>query len=221
MKRPPVYELPLFPLNTVLFPGMPLPLHIFEERYKLLVNDCSRDHKPFGVVLIKAGIEVGATAEPHPVGTTTLITGLERLPEGRFNIETVGQDRFRILELRTDKPYLTALVEDFPITNPDTVATRAAADQLRPWVSRYMSLLARAAETPFDAARLPSEPLALAYLAAIVLQTPPASKQILLTLPSATELLQEERKLYRSELALLDTLLTQIPSEWDTSFSPN
>jgi len=221
MKRPPVYELPLFPLNTVLFPGMPLPLHIFEERYKRLVNDCTRDHKPFGVVLIKTGVEVGMPAEPYPIGTTTLITGVERLPEGRFNIETVGQDRFRILELRDHTPYLSALVEDFPITNPDTTATRAAAAQLRPWVSRYMSLLARAAETPFDAARLPSEPLALAYLAAIVLQTPPLAKQSLLDLPSATELLQAEHKLYRSELALLDTLLTQLPGEWDTSFSPN
>jgi Lon protease-like protein len=133
----------------------------------------------------------------------------------------VGQDRFRILELRAHKPYLSALVEDFPITNPDTKATHTAASQLRPWVSRYMTMLARAAETPFDAARLPNEPLALAYLAAIVLQTPPLTKQTLLALPSATELLREECKLYRSEIALLDTLLTQIPGDWDTSFSPN
>ncbi|HQF70729.1 MAG TPA: LON peptidase substrate-binding domain-containing protein, partial [Promineifilum sp.] len=69
-----MYELPLFPLNLVLFPGMPLPLHIFEERYKEMVADCLRENRPFGVVLIAEGrAEGGAPARPHVVGCTAEI----------------------------------------------------------------------------------------------------------------------------------------------------
>ena len=215
------YELPLFPLRTVLFPGMPLPLHIFEERYKALIGECLRNHGPFGVVLIKAGVEVGAPAEPHFVGTSTRITNIERLPEGRLNIETVGQERLRILELRDHKPYLSALVENYPMIDSDTAPALQRARRLRPWVSRYMTLLARAAETPFDTDRLPADPLALAYLAAIVLQSPVNTKQTLLALPSTVDLLDHERAIYRSEIVLLNALLTQIPDDDHSPFSTN
>ena len=63
-----MYELPLFPLNVVLFPGMPLPLHIFEERYKAMVADCIRDNRPFGVVLVEGSADDGAPAQPVAVG---------------------------------------------------------------------------------------------------------------------------------------------------------
>lgn len=214
------YPLPLFPLNTVLFPGMPLPLHIFEERYKLMVNDCIRDHTPFGVVLIKSGTEVGSAAEPYSIGTSAQITSLERLAEGRFNIETVGQDRFRILELRHDRPYLSALVENYPMKDADSPLIPTLATRLRPWVTQYMTLLAQAADTPFEANRLPAEPLALAYLAAIVLQTPMPAKQSLLTLPNLSDLLERERQIYRNEIVILKTLLQHIPAE-DLPFSSN
>jgi Lon protease-like protein len=212
------FPLPLFPLNTVLFPGMPLPLHIFEERYKLMVNECIRDHKPFGVVLIKSGVEIGAQSAPHLIGTTARIISLERLAEGRLNLETVGEDRFRVLELRQDRPYLWAMVEVFPMADSDALSAHSLAQRLRPWVTQYMSLLAQAAEAPFDAARLPAEPLALAYLAAIVLQTPMVAKQELLVAPGLKELLIQERKIYRNEIAILKTLLQRVPSE-DHPFS--
>jgi Lon protease-like protein len=214
------YHLPLFPLNTVLFPGMPLPLHIFEQRYKTMISDCMRDHKPFGVVLIKSGSEAGPAAEPYRVGTTARVVSLERLPEGRFNIETVGEDRFRILELQHDQPYLSAIVENFPVAGVDSPAAPPLATRLKPWLTQYMTLLARAAETPFDPVRLPNDCAALAYLAAIVLQTPASAKQSLLTLPSLTELLERERHIYRNELAILKTLLNEVPSEEQT-FSAN
>ncbi len=215
------YELPLFPLRTVLFPGMPLPLHIFEGRYKALIGECVRNHAPFGVVLIKAGTEVGAPAEPYRIGTSTRITNVERLPEGRFNIETVGQERFRIIELRDQRPYPSALVENYPMADTDSIPALKAARRLRPWVSRYMTLLAKAAETPFDPDRLPADPLALAYLAAIVLQSPVNTKQTLLTLPNTVGLLDHERALYRSEIVLLNTILTQIPDDDLSPFSAN
>jgi Lon protease-like protein len=218
MKSPQL--LPLFPLNTVLFPGMPLPLHIFEERYKSMISECLRDHTPFGVVLIKSGAEVGPDSVPCSVGVTARITAVERLAEGRLDLETVGEDRFRILELRHHRPYLMGLVENFPMSDADSPAAPALADRLRPWVAQYMTLLARAADTAFDPARLPTEPLALAYLAAIVLQMPVRAKQTLLALPSLIELLNHERHIYRNEIVILKTLLNHIPAE-DRPFSAN
>lgn len=220
MNKPTPYWLPLFPLNTVLFPGMPLPLHIFEDRYKLLIQECSREHKPFGVVLIKSGGEVGEIAVPYSIGTTARIVSLERLQEGRFNIETVGEDRFKILELQYDRPYLSALVENYPMNDADAPLTTALAAKLRPWLTKYMTLLAQAAETPFEANRLPNDASALAYLAAIVLQTPPSAKQSLLSLPSLVDMLEHERHIYRNELVILKTLLHQVPAE-DATFSVN
>src|SRR5205814_5524803 len=84
----------LFPLNTVLFPGMPLPLHIFEERYKLMIGRCLEEERPFGVVLIQSGPEVGGTAVPHRVGTTAHIAAVRRLDDGRMNLIAIGQERF-------------------------------------------------------------------------------------------------------------------------------
>ncbi len=220
MNKPTPYWLPLFPLNTVLFPGMPLPLHIFEERYKLMIQECARDHKPFGVVLIKSGMEAGEPAVPYSIGTTARILSLERLQEGRFNIETVGEERFRVLELQYDHPYLSAMVENYPMNDADSPLALSLASRLRPWMTKYMTLLAQAAETPFEAARLPNDASALAYLAAIVLQTPPSAKQSLLGLPSLCEMLESERHIYRNELVILKTLLNQIPAE-DQTFSVN
>ena len=91
-------DLPLFPLNTVLFPGMPLSLHIFEDRYKRMIGECIDSGNPFGVVLIKRGQEAnGPLAEPHEIGCTARIIEVEPLSEGRMNIVVLGQKRFRIL----------------------------------------------------------------------------------------------------------------------------
>ena len=72
-------ELPIFPLNAVLFPGAAMPLHIFEERYKLMMGECLRERRPFGVALIRQGREVGEPAEPLDVGTIAQIAAVERL----------------------------------------------------------------------------------------------------------------------------------------------
>ncbi len=104
-------ELPLFPLNTVLFPGATLPIHIFEERYKLLIDHCLEKGLLFGVVLIRSGSEVGAPAQPFDVGTTARIVQVQELPEGRFNIIGLGGQRFRILHLLQQQPYLVGEVE--------------------------------------------------------------------------------------------------------------
>ena len=105
-------ELPLFPLNNVvLFPGMKLPLHIFEERYKEMIGRCSETDSPFGVLLIKEGQEVGETAQPFTVGATARIAEVQRLDDGRMNILTQGEQRFRVVEIIREIPYLVGLVQ--------------------------------------------------------------------------------------------------------------
>jgi len=104
-------ELPIFPLNTVLFPGGRLPLHIFEERYKLMVSRCLERGEPFGVCLIRTGREAGAPAEPLGIGTTAHIREVQELEEGRLNIICAGGERFVLREITSRTPYITARVE--------------------------------------------------------------------------------------------------------------
>lgn len=93
-------NIPLFPLNTVLFPGSVLPLKIFEQRYLDMAAQCMKDGSPFGICLIANGNEVGATAEPHPVGTLASIGSWEMEQLGILMITALGGRRFRILETR-------------------------------------------------------------------------------------------------------------------------
>src|ERR1044071_7959382 len=89
--------LPLFPLEqVVLFPGMPLPLRIFEERYKFMIGACQVTDQLFGVLLIRTGLEVGAPAVPERVGCTARMVRVDRLPDGRMTILTIGETRFRL-----------------------------------------------------------------------------------------------------------------------------
>ena len=104
-------ELPLFPLNSVvLFPGMKLPLHIFEERYKAMIGACSEQDASFGVLLIKEGQEVGDPAHPFQIGTTARITEVQQLEDGRMNISTLGEHRFEVVEIIQQVPHLVGMI---------------------------------------------------------------------------------------------------------------
>jgi Lon protease-like protein len=99
--------LPLFPLPVVLFPRAPLPLHIFEERYRLMVGAAVRDHSEFGVVLIDDG-------KVSTAGCTAIVENVvKRYQDGRFDVTTTGRRRYRTLSLNQSKPYLQAAVEFF------------------------------------------------------------------------------------------------------------
>src|SRR5579862_1007437 len=111
-------ELPLFPLSTVLFPYATVQLHVFEERYRQLVRDCLQFDTSFGIVLIRAGSEVGETAEPYMVGTTVRITRIHTFDDGRMDIQVQGERRFRIRRLEETKPYLVGFVE--PVVELET-----------------------------------------------------------------------------------------------------
>ena len=93
-------EIALFPLGTVLFPGGPLPLRIFEPRYLDMVSNCLRRERPFGVCLIRAGSEVGQPADPYRIGTLARIADWDRDDRGLLTIDTVGETRFRVADTR-------------------------------------------------------------------------------------------------------------------------
>ncbi|MEX1294693.1 MAG: LON peptidase substrate-binding domain-containing protein [Candidatus Limnocylindrales bacterium] len=124
-----VIEIPLFPLRSVLCPGVALPLHIFEERYRLMVNRCIERGEPFGVVLLRDGREVGPLrGQVAGVGTTAAIRRAGAYPDGRLDIITVGQQRFRLEGVdNVSEPYLVGQISllDEP-TGPEDEATHRA-----------------------------------------------------------------------------------------------
>lgn len=113
-------EIPLFPLNTVLFPGGVLPLRIFEPRYLDMVGRCMREGSEFGVVLIREGVEAGGGASVFSLGTLAQIVDFDQLPDKLLGITTRGTRRFRVLSARTEDDGLhVARVEVLP--EPDSV----------------------------------------------------------------------------------------------------
>jgi Lon protease-like protein len=206
-----MFELPLFPLNTVLFPGMPMALHIFEDRYKLMIGKCLQERRPFGVVLIRQGSEaLGPLPEPNTIGCTAFISQVERLHRGRMNIGVIGQRRFRIVSLDTDLPYLRGQVEYYPLQEEDLRDQKVLAARLRPWVVRYLGHLSRLGSETLPAEGLPDEPVPLAYASATLLQVSAKQKQALLGIESAVALLSKLRTIYRSEIAILKAI-GQVP----------
>jgi hypothetical protein len=136
-------DLPLFPLHTVLCPGIALPLHVFEERYRLLVARCLERGEPFGVVLIRQGREVGPLeGRIARIGTTAVIREAGHYPDGRYDLVTVGEQRFRIESLAAGaEPYLVAEVRylDEPIGDGDTA--RGLSERVSHRFLRYLEAL--------------------------------------------------------------------------------
>ena len=197
-------EIPLFPLkNVVLFPGMVLPLHIFEVRYREMINRCIDERLPFGVVLIKEGQEVGPTAIPHDIGTLARIHRVERLEDGCMNIVTIGTERFQIEKIEQQHNYLTATVRTIPTATGGTRVATELAHKMRPRLYEYVELLSKANNADLKLDRLPEEPTALAFLVAIALQISPTQKQTLLERPGVPEILVGELNLLAHENMML------------------
>lgn len=214
-------EIPLFPLNTVLFPGMILPLHIFETRYKLMVHRCVMEREPFGVVLIREGSEVGPGAKVFDIGTLAYITQVDQLEDGRLNIASLGVDRFKISNLSNREAYLTGDVELFPFENTDSSAAVYEAAKLEPALREYLEVIAKIGNIEIVMDKIPTEPEKLAFLTAIALQAPVQDKQDLLSIVSLPELMRQERALLAREIEILK-LMTERPPQWiDGPFSPN
>jgi Lon protease-like protein len=203
--------LALFPLNTVLFPNMLLPLHIFEERYKVMINTCLAQEKPFGVVLIYSGTEVGGTAIPHSVGTIAQIVNWERLSDGRVNILAVGARRFRITEyVKSDLPYLLGSIETWDDEPVDAPYLEELVSEVRHNFTDYLTLLMSLADRVMTASQfeLPGDPTILSYHIATNLQVDISEKQDLLEEPSAVARLEHELMLLRREGDFLQRLIS-------------
>lgn len=217
-----VIEIPLFPLNTVLFPGMPLQLHIFEERYKKLVMDCTEKDTPFGVVLIKRGAEAfEPVVEPFSVGCTAQISSIEPLSQGRFNIWTVGRERFEILKLQYDRPYLVGVVREYPLQMNNPTLVKQQMNLLRPWMERYLRALGQGEEMEKVIQQIPTEPDVFAYLGAVILQIPAIQKQPFIEAPECLLLLQKLEVAFRREVAFLENPKVASPTPMQGQFSIN
>lgn len=215
-----VVEMPLFPLNTVLFPGMPLSLHIFEERYKTMINACIAERLPFGVVLISQGTEaLGPLADPNEWGCSAKITQVQPLPQKRMNLVAVGHERFRIVGLdRESQPYLVGKVEPMPMPIVSPLQLQDASERLREYVMRYLEILSQASDVQFDPSQLPEDPLALANFAAYYIRIEAEKKQRLLECATAGKFVRAVQRLYHTENALLQTMLSN--SQKDDSNNP-
>ena len=217
-----MYELPLFPLNTILFPGMPLHLHIFEERYKKMMNRCIAEEMPFGVVLIKSGKEAGDAAEPFDIGCTAIIDQVQPLKDGRMNMAALGGQRFKIHELKHDQPYLVGMVEDLPF---DT--TLSKDDKIKGWylqklVKNYVDVLSSVGDIDINVEHLPKEPIKLAYMTAMLLQSPFKQKQKFLEIEAANQLVHAVYDACRREISVLRSMLNPVVSpHQDGPFSLN
>ena len=218
-----MFDLPLFPLGSVLFPGMTNSLYIFEDRYKLMINTCLEQRKPFGWVLIEEGREaLGPLARPYRIGCTAQVFRVQPMEQGTMNITIVGQDRFEIKSLHYNQEYLSGTVELYPLERKHPDRIQRHEQRLRPLVERYLSILAKAEDLEFDPLQLPADPVEFAYLSAAILQQiNNQQKQRLLSLPGASRLLSEIHTIYHREVALLDMMAQRADNPTNEPFSLN
>lgn len=232
-------RLPVFPLSTVLFPGLVLPLHIFEERYRTLVRDlvaqpADGPHE-FGVVALRRGWEVAgsddaqsaldpkAVPELHEIGCTAELRQVSELPDGRFDIVTVGRRRFRVLDVLVGggTPYLTAAVEWLDDDGDgDAPTAQLLASRVLTLFRTYLELLQPDTDV---LEQVPDDPTVLSHLVAASAQLAVEDRQSLLAAADTTIRLRAELRLLSREVALLRQVrAVPVPlSELGRPASPN
>lgn len=221
-----MFELPLFPLNLVLFPRQSLALHIFEERYKQMIQECINEDKPFGIVLIEQGDEVSGVGrkpvKPYMIGCVAYISQVQPLTEGRMNIVVVGRERFRVVEFTHGRPYMTAIVEELPLNMDEATVPEDYVNRLRHCVRRYMTLLEQGGRMQAADRPMPDDPHALCVLAISILHDiSPMQRQKLLEILDILMLFDELLVLYRREIVLLEAMLREPPDDSPSTFSLN
>src|ERR1051326_9027376 len=196
--------LPLFPLEqVVLFPGMSLPLRIFEDRYKLMIGACQVTDQLFGVVLIRSGREVGDPAEPERVGCTARMVRVDRIPDGQMHILTLGERRFRLIGPARVLPegYLVGDVQflsDAPGGNVDAGLVASVTREFARYQQAILGLTGHA--DPARAAQLPEDPVRLSYRIAATLFVEPKERQRLLETDDVSSRLRQELSLLKREM---------------------
>jgi hypothetical protein len=229
--------LPLFPLSTVLFPGMRLPLHIFEERYRVLAAYLLTQPEPqrrFGVIAIRKGREVGpdGITALHEIGCVAQVRQIVPHPDGRFDLAAVGTERFRLLRVDDSLPYFQGEVEllgdeepageSGPAADAPAGPLASATRQVQAGFRDYLNALADRGGGVISVAELPDEPLLLSYVvgAAMIIDRP--ERQSLLAAPTALDRLRLERSLLVRETAMLRATTSRpAPDFTYEKFSPN
>jgi Lon protease-like protein len=193
--------IPLFPLHTVLFPRTPLSLRIFEDRYLQMIARCKEQERPFGVVLIREGAEVGAPALPHGVGTLAQIRNVSSVGDDLI-IEVEGTQRFRLLDYAVDaEPYLIGTAESIRDKPYDPAIVIPLAVEVRRLFHGYFERLVRMAGQNVPHYQLPVEAEDLSYvIAAVMQQASLLSRQQLLETTDTRGRLETEKTMLEAEV---------------------
>ena len=208
--------LPLFPLNTVLFPGVPLPLHVFEERYRILMGELVEGTAPrrFGVVALRHGLEAGedfAREALHDVGCVAELRRVDRYADGRFDVVTFGGPRFALREVDDTRPYLRGTVDYLADELGEPGGLTAAVVTA---FAAYCDAVGDATGKDVAEPALPEEdPALVSWVVAAAMRLDLPEKQSLLTVPDAATRLRRELSLLRRETALLAASPDEVPTE--------
>lgn len=221
-------QLPVFPLNTVVFPGMRVPLHVFEDRYRALVHHLltieERTERRFGIVAIREGFEVGdhGVQSLHRVGCVMQMTAVEAYPDGRFDIETVGLRRLRLDSLDTSGPYLVGEAES--VEDPEAGGAELTEEAARALVlfESYRRRLTELRGTEVLEGELPVEPTFLSYALAATCLLPLSERQALLEASTTMDRLVLVRHAMRREMGAMRAVPSLPATEVArTGWSPN
>ena len=218
--------LPLFPLGTVLYPGLLLPLNIFEERYRELVRDLLDGPEPrrFGVIAIRKGRETGVDgiSALYQVGCVATVREVAEQDDGRYHLVTVGTQRFRLASLDKSRPYLQGEVDLLEEEVGDEAAAGLAVHAVQQGFHGYVEALASRESVEVTVPELPDEPLLLSYLVAASMILDLSVRQDLLAEPDAERRLGAERALLARETTMLRSLTaTPAPDLRNTPYSSN
>jgi Lon protease-like protein len=214
--------LPLFPLGSVLYPGLVLPLHIFEERYRELVADLLAGPEPrqFGVIAIRYGRETGidGVSALYETGCTAILRQVEAYEDGRYDLITVGAERFRLVSLGDQAPYFSGDVDFLTDGVGDEDEAAVAVPAVQQAFRSYLGLMRQRGGAEITIPDLPAEPVLLSYLVAAAAVVDVPVKQRLLEEPDAHRRLLAERRLLTREMQMLRSL-TSTPAP-DLRYSP-
>ena len=199
-----ITEVPLFPLDLVLFPQMVVPLHVFEMRYRLMVQRCLKENLPFGIVLLTSNDEATNTVTTAPVGCLARIKESEQLDDGRFRIEIVGTERFRLLDTHDNLPYRSGLIEPLHDKQPSGGDWEPLVESVKEALRDYLTRQLARAGKRVAGFRLPDEPELLSFTASCVLPIANDDKQALLELTDIPSRLLSARDVLRRAAIRLD-----------------
>jgi len=218
--------LPLFPLGAVLYPGMVLPLHIFEDRYRQLVRYLLDGPEPrqFGVIAIRKGRETGieGVQSLYEVGCTATLRRVEQHADGRFDLVTLGTQRFRLLSLDEALPYLQGEIELLTDDEVDAAAAGPLVRAVQVAFRAYLDALTEWGGATVRVEELPAEPILLSYVVAATVVIDLPERQRLLAEPDALARLNAQRALLSRETAMLRTTTSRpAPDLRYTPYNPN